>query len=178
MTIPEGGRPRGTTMIRRLRPDDSIAALTALLHEAYLPLAEAGFRFVASHQSEEVTRLRSARGECFLALDGPEIVGTLVLGAPGDAGGCDFYVRPGVATLHQFAVHPSSQRQGIGSELLRVAGERAVELGAAVLALDTAEGAADLLAFYRRRGFAEVGRADWRPAVNYPSLILAKGIGG
>jgi len=39
---------------------DSIDDLTAMLHEAYAPLALAGMRFVASHQDSEATKRRMA----------------------------------------------------------------------------------------------------------------------
>jgi hypothetical protein len=41
---------------RELRVTDDVVAITHLLHEAYAPLAAAGMRYVASHQSPEITR--------------------------------------------------------------------------------------------------------------------------
>ena len=40
-----------TPAIRRLVPGDDLVALTALLHRACAPLAAAGMRYRASHQS-------------------------------------------------------------------------------------------------------------------------------
>ena len=41
-------------LIRPYSPADSIPAITALLHEAYGSLARQGFRFLASHQDDDV----------------------------------------------------------------------------------------------------------------------------
>jgi len=50
---------------------------------------------------------------------------------------------------------------------------RARALGAAELALDTAEGAHALIERYTKRGYRFVGYADWRPRTNYRSVILS-----
>ncbi|MGE0705589.1 MAG: hypothetical protein AB7F99_12680 [Vicinamibacterales bacterium] len=51
----------GDVRYRRILPDDDLDAITAMLHEAYAPLAAAGMRFVASHQSMDTTRLHRVR---------------------------------------------------------------------------------------------------------------------
>lgn len=55
------------TTLRLITAGDDLSALTALLHRAYAPLAAAGMRFVASHQSPDRTRRRIALGECWVA---------------------------------------------------------------------------------------------------------------
>jgi hypothetical protein len=42
------------------------------------------------------------------------------------------------------------------------------------MGLDTAAPAAHLIAWYERNGYRRVGRADWRPDVNYESVILSR----
>jgi len=156
-----------------LAPNDDLAALTELLHRAYAPLAAAGLRYVATHQSVEVTAQRIAGKECFVAVADDGLVGTILLAPPGRAGGCAYYERPGVATFHQFAVDPEWQGRGVGGLLLDTVEARAQELGASELALDTAEGAHELIARYERRGFRLVALVDWSET-NYVSVILAK----
>ena len=50
---------------------------------------------------------------------------------------------------------------------------RARELGAQELALDTAEGASDLLRMYEARGYRFIEEVDWRPTTNYRSRLLS-----
>lgn len=165
----------GSIRLRRLLPEDDLIALTRLLHRAYAPLAASGLHYVASHQTEEVTAQRIAGKECYVALAGGRIVGTISLAPPGRSGGCAYYERPGVATFHQFAVDPQCQGQGVGGLLLNHIEARARELGAAEMALDTAEGALHLLARYERCGYRVVDRVDWEQT-NYVSVIMSKSL--
>lgn len=134
--------------IRLFGTGDSIRALTELLHEAYRALAERGMHFVASHQDEQTTSRRIEGRECWLALIGDQLVGTITLSAPGQGKGTAWYERPDVAKFNQFAVFPSWQGRGIGSALLAQVECRARQKGASELALDTAEPAQDLHRFY------------------------------
>lgn len=145
-----------------------------MLHAAYRPLAEAGLRYVATHQSPDVTAARISRGECFVAADGGRLVGTITLIPPGRGRACAYYERPDVAYFQQFGVHPDYQGRGIGRKLRVAVEDRARELGAAVIALDTAESARELIAMYERHGYTFVSHVDWRPHVNYRSVILAR----
>lgn len=45
--------------IRLLRESDSIPGITEMLHRAYAPLAEAGMRYLASHQDDTMTQERT-----------------------------------------------------------------------------------------------------------------------
>lgn len=164
--------------LRLLGPHDDLEALTSLLHRAYAPLAAAGMRFVASHQTVEVTRRRVSQGECHVAEHEGALVGTVTLGPPGRRvaarGGPALYFEPGVATVSQLAVEPSLQQRGLGWRLLSLAEERARALGAHWLALDTSEHAAGLIAWYRARGYEPAGTCDWRPHTNYRSVLLRR----
>lgn len=169
-------RPGTQVFVRALVPTDSIEALTLLIRRAYEPLAEMGFQFVATSQDPEMTRRRVAEGECFVAeLDG-RIVGTVLLRPPSPSARCVYYNRADVASLHQLAVEPGLQRRGIGRRLVDVAETRARELGVAELALDTAEEARHLVQQYERWGYRIVDHVDWRPEVNYPSVVMAKSL--
>ena len=163
-----------TVRIRRLSADDSLEELTRLLRRAYAPLATLGFRFVATYQDEATTRQRVAEGECFVADVDGRIVGTILLRPPTPSTRCAYYDRPGVASVHQFAVDPDLQGHGIGRKLLHAAESHARAIDATDLALDTAEGAHHLIAMYERWGYRVVDRTDWRPEVNYASVVMAK----
>lgn len=165
----------GDATLRRLRPEDSVEELTNLLHRAYAPLAQAGFRFHASWQDADVTRRRADEGECWvLELDG-RIVGCGTLRLPGSDKGTPWYEQPGVAVVGQFAVEPSLQRRGLGTALLVHLERRARAVGAEHVALDTAEGATHLVDYYGRLGYGFVEHAQWDLA-NYRSVVLSKPI--
>ena len=152
---------------------EGVDELTALLHRAYAPLAASGLAYVAATQAEEVTRRRTAGRECWVARVDGVLVGTITVQPPGVPHGCAWYERPDVAVFGQFAVEPALQRGGLGSALLAHAEARARALGAVELALDTAEGAERLVAYYEGRGFRPVGHVDW-PMTNYVSVVLSK----
>jgi GNAT superfamily N-acetyltransferase len=146
-----------------------------LLHRAYAELAEMGLRFMATHQSSDVTRERCERGECWVAEAEGRIVGTVVYYSPRRSGGCPWYDRPDVASFGQLGVEPASRSQGIGTLLLAKAEERAREDGATEIALDTSEQAHHLIALYERRGYRIVERTKWEE-VNYASVIMSKAL--
>lgn len=162
--------------IRSLAPDDSFEELTALLHAAYAHLAEMGLRYVATYQSADTTRRRAAQGECYVVPDGERLVATATLVPPGPwtGHGPELYGLPGIAKVEQFGVHPDWQRRGLGSRLLDFVEARAKRLGAVETALDTAEGAAHLIRWYRLRGYQPAGSYDWRPHTNYRSLLFRR----
>jgi len=158
---------------RRLLPTDDIQAITELLHEAYASLAAAGMRYVASHQSADVTRERMANGETFIAALGDRIIGTVTLKDAEHTAGSPFYDRPNVADFGQFAVAPAFQHQGIGSRMMEMVEARAHEKGVHELALNTSEHAAHLIELYTRKGYRFVEYVRW-PDVNYRSMIFSK----
>lgn len=158
--------------IRPLGTGDSITALTQMLHRAYAPLAAQGLRYVATYQSDDVTRNRIAGGACFVAERHGAICGTILYKSVEKTKGCDWYDRPDVASFGQFGVDPALQSQGIGRMLLAAVVAAARADGAAELALDTAEPAADLIAWYHRLGFRDVGFAQWS-MTNYRSLVMS-----
>jgi predicted N-acetyltransferase YhbS len=164
---------RESPTIRPWHETDDLCALTALLHRAYKPLADAGMRFVASHQDNSMTRERIAQGRCFVAEVDSAVAGAIVYYPPGAKSGCDWYRRPGVAVFGQFAVEPTLQRRGLGSDIVRAVEAAAIADGAAELALDTSEHAAGLLAYYHKLGFRLVAFTQW-DAVNYRSVVMSK----
>lgn len=165
-----------TAKVRPLEPHDSVEEITDLLYRSYLRSAQAGLRFLATHQDSSVTRERLDRGRSFVAeLDG-RIVGVVTLHVRGEKPYGDYDPGYPIASFGQFAVDPACQGQGIGDLLLERVEEEARQAGVGELALDTAQPAAGLIAYYEARGFRIVGRADWRPGTNYESVIMAKGL--
>lgn len=171
LLLPDSSGQR--VLYRRLCDSDDLDALTTLLHVAYAPLAEAGMRFVASHQSVETTRQRLSGGLPIVAVSDERVIGTITLASIENTGGSPFYERPDVASVGQFAVAPECQRRGIGSTLMFIAEQCALERGASFLALDTSENATHLISYYERRGFCFMEHVRY-PEVNYRSVVMAK----
>lgn len=160
-------------VVRPVADDDSIAELTTFLHHAYRHLADMGLRFFASHQTEEQTRDRLRDALCLLALSNGKVIGTICYYDPARSHGTAWYDREDVAYFAQFAVDPSLRRNGLGAALLSLVEELALEDGATELALDTAETAHHLVAYYGRRGYRLVDHVQW-DVTNYRSVVLSK----
>jgi ribosomal protein S18 acetylase RimI-like enzyme len=174
MATAGGAALTGPFDIRPIAPGDSIAELTQLLHRSYASLEAMGFRYLATHQSEAVTRERIENGTCFVGVapDGG-IVATVTVHGPEVKGGAGWYDRPGVASLSQLAVDPAHQRAGLGGRLVAQGEHEARRLAADEIALDTAEGATHLIAWYGRLGFRVVDRVSWS-VTNYESVVMSK----
>ena len=168
--------------IRPWQPGDSAAALTALLHAAYAPLAEAGLNFTAAHQTEAMTAKRLAGGQGLVAVRGDELLGTITVSSALDANrqpwarATPWFYRTDVAHLHQFAVAPAAQRSGVGRALLQAAEAWAQAGGHRAIALDTALPALHLQQRYRRAGYAEVAQVQW-DGKTYRSALMLKTLG-
>lgn len=159
--------------IRPWQSSDSAAELTELLHRAYARLAGMGLRFWATHQGADITEMRIAGGECFVALADGVICGTILFRDASRTSGTPWYDRPDVASFGQFAVEPGLQSNGLGRRLIAHVEARAAASGARELALDTAEPAAHLVEWYTRLGYRFIEHAQWQHT-NYRSVVLSK----
>lgn len=160
--------------IRALRDGDPVAGITRLLHEAYAPLAAMGLRYTATHQADEVTRSRLARGIPFVGdLDGKIVATVTLYPVAGPNSSCRWYGEPGVFSFGQFAVRPDLQRQGLGARLIDLMEQETLARGGRELALDTAEPAHHLRRWYEKLGYRFIEFADWS-TTNYRSVILSK----
>ncbi|HEV2296240.1 MAG TPA: N-acetyltransferase [Tepidisphaeraceae bacterium] len=158
--------------IRRLTSSDSLAELTALLHAAYAEHALAGRKFFASYQSVDDTGRRVSKGECWLAVEGDSVVGTVTVAVPFNPP-AGFPAGPQAGTFSQLAVLPKHRGTGLGHRLLCLAEKRIAELGGNEIVIDTSSLASELIAWYERRGYRPVGRWKWN-VTNYESVVLSK----
>lgn len=174
--------PGTDVLIRRLLPSDSVPEITRLLHRAYKKQMDLGLRPLAGRQSDDVTRDRLSKGECYVAvipetrpngLAHDRIVGTILFQEPAWGTGPEWFERRDVANFSQFAVDPDMQGKGIGILLMDICEQRARETGAAELALSAAGPDTDLLRFYEKRGYRFIQPFQWGPT-NYVSHILSK----
>ena len=168
----EANRPNDVE-VRRWHNSDDIQAITNLLHRAYAPLAEQGFRYHATWQDADVTLHRLTTGVPFIAHVDQAIVGTVTLYVPPSVSGCEWYNRGDVAYFGQFAVDPDLQGRGIGSRLLDAVEAEAIDRNIPNLGVDTAENATQLIEMYEKRGFEFVGYADFE-ITNYRSVVMNK----
>ncbi len=165
-----------TFTLRRFDPAsdlDLLDAITGLLHAAYRPLLEDGLKYLATHQTSDITLDRLTAGESYLGFVGPDMVATITLEPKIEKAECDWFRRPGVFKFAQFGVHPDHKGTGIGSHIMDRIEDRARELGAAELAIDTSEHAHRLIDMYLRRGYRHVDEMDWA-MTNYKSVVLSK----
>jgi GNAT superfamily N-acetyltransferase len=167
--------------LRPLAASDSLEALTALLHRAYARLAAMGLNFTAVNQSVEMTKRRVESGQCFVAEAERQIVGTVTVCNAYDpntepwARATPWFYRRDVAHLHQFAVDPSAQGQGLGEKLIAACEQWARERGCAAIALDTAAPATHLRQRYARLGYRDVDEVQWA-GKTYRTVLMLKAL--
>ena len=165
----------GDILLRRLEDGDSIEDLTDMLHRAFSRIGAMGIPCICANQPAEVTRQRISRGDCFVALSGDLIIGTMTLYPPDPASDSKYYRNDGVGSLRQFAVDPPFHDLGIGSAMLHFAENWALRRGYLWLALDTPEPADHLIDYYQRQGFCceETLQFAGRP---YRSVVFSKSV--
>lgn len=153
---------------------DDVDELTRLLHAAYRELLEMGLAFTATRQTAETTRDRIAGAHCLLAIDEGRMIGTATVDRGGPHHRVAYYQSPTVAVFSQFGVDPQRRGEGIGKALLAASEDWARAAGCTELALDTSDQAVHLIELYEMWGFSIVDRHDWRPGVNYLSVVMSK----
>lgn len=159
--------------IRDCRLPEDLPVLTPLLHRAFADLAARGLRYVASHQTPDITEKRIRAGRCFVAEKAGRLVGTITVRASRPSAQVPFYREEGVMIFGQFGVEPDERSKGIGRMLHDHAIAYARESGARIMALDTAAPAVELIETYHRWGYREVARHRWS-VTNYESVVLKK----
>ncbi len=161
--------------IRRLRSGDSLDGLTQLLHRAFGELSKRGIDCQCASQTVARTRERVQRGECFIVVSGGDVIGTITLEHADRGSEIPAYRDCRTASVHQLAVDPARQGEGVGRSLITYAMAWARARRYDRLALDTPEGATRQVAWYFDRGFdiVETVRVHGR---RYASLVLAKGL--
>jgi GNAT superfamily N-acetyltransferase len=161
--------------LRRINAGDSLHELTGMLHRAFAPLGRMGLNCTCVDQSVEMTRQRIAQGECYVAVFAGRLVATITLYAPDSGSESAWYHRHDVASIHQLGVDPEFQGKGLGSGLLEFAEGWARVQGYRELALDTAQPATHLLAFYGAHGYRIVETLPFQGKL-YRSVVLSKSL--
>jgi GNAT superfamily N-acetyltransferase len=160
-------------IIRPLNQTDSLDELTSLLHKSYKKLADQGFRFLATYQDIQTTKRRVDNSECYVATLDNKIIGTISYRSPTTKNKHEYYDQPFVASYGQFAVDPEFQNIGLGGKLIDIVENCAIRDSAKEIGIDTAEGATELINYYKKRDYHFVAFAQW-DVTNYRSVIMTK----
>ena len=133
-------------------------AQAAMLFREYAAWLNIDLSF--QHFSEELSSLQSMYSEP---------LGAIILAkAAGEYAGCiavrKFEER--IAELKRMYVRPSQRGKGLGDALLRVALEKARELGYQKIRLDTLSNMAPAIALYKKYGFHEIAAYYHNPEQN------------
>lgn len=160
-------------IIRPIEPTDDLEKLTALIHLAYKRLADMGLRYLATHQSVEVTRQRVSKAQCLVGIVDGRIVGTISYIDRKTTKGCPHYDRDDVGSFEQFAIDPQVQGRGYARQLHDAVVDLAIQDGATELALATSEQATHLIELYEHWGYRFVHFWQWE-GLNYRSVIMSK----
>ncbi|WP_345651771.1 GNAT family N-acetyltransferase [Streptomyces siamensis] len=166
--------PSASVQVRRFLKGDSVEHLTLLLHRAYADHAAVGRVFFASYQTPQDTQHRLSRGECWVAMSGKTLLGTVTVSAPHTTP-AGYPAPAGAGSFWQLAVDPSQRGTGLGHRLLTLAETRIAALGSTRVVIDTSSQATELVDWYRRRGYTRIGTWQWN-VTNYDSVVLMKNL--
>ena len=145
--VSAGADPQGAVLADADADADAAdaSAMRALARLAYGGYVERIGREPAP-MTADYDRIASSDRALLLRDDG-ELAAVLVI---------DF--EPDALLIENIAVHPDRQGTGLGSLLLRHAEALARQAGRSEVRLSTNEAMVENLAYYRRRGFVEIGR--------------------
>jgi len=152
------------------------AALAELRNAAADRLSERHGRGTWSGRcTERGVRFDMTRATVFVARHGPDIVGTMALGARKPWSIDVAYFTPVARPLYLtgMAVHPDYQRQGMGRAMIEESLRIARDWPADAIRLDAFDAPAGAGPFYERCGFRERGRRTYRtsPLVYYERVL-------
>jgi ribosomal protein S18 acetylase RimI-like enzyme len=158
-------------LIRAARPEDA-EAVARLWTEAYVTSRQGGR---AEPYSESDFAASSAAGEVFVAEGGGELLGVVVLYAPGAEG--RHVGRPGEAELSRLAVFAGSRRNGIGTGLAGRCEERARAEGWEAIALWSRPWQAAAHRLYEKLGYERAPERDDVDAGGGARLVYVRSLG-
>jgi ribosomal protein S18 acetylase RimI-like enzyme len=162
------GRVEPGVIVRDARPDE-LAGIGDLRVAAY---RAGGFLPADSGYAATLHALGAdGQGEVLAAVDGGEIVGTIMLQAwPGGA----LPRGPGEAEVRALAVAPHARGRGIGAVLVGAVVERAAKRGVRRLVLLTLPEMRAAHRLYTEAGFTRLPDRDWSPRPG--AVLLAYGL--
>jgi ribosomal protein S18 acetylase RimI-like enzyme len=156
-------------MVRDALPAE-LPAIGDLRVTAY---AAQGFLSDGSHYTDTLRGLgRAGDGQVLAAVDGEEILGTVMLQEWPHAG---HVVRgPGEAEVRALAVAPGAQGRGVGRALLQAVTDRAFRRGVHHLVLCTQPEMSAAQHLYKAAGFRRLPDRDWCPVPGFTLLAYGR----
>jgi ribosomal protein S18 acetylase RimI-like enzyme len=104
---------------------------------------------------------RESAGEILVAVEGPDVLGAVLLVRPGSA--FSEIAGPGEVEFRMLAVSPKAQRRGIGEQLVLACLDRARSAGADRVVISARDFVQAPLRLYARMGFVRIPERDWSP---------------
>lgn len=154
---------RASTAIREARPADfdAIRGIAAAANDEFRPAM--GETTYAGYIANVLDLDRRAREAMLLVADWDgQIVGTITLYPDINGEGMPVRFPAGTAGIRSTAVSPAARGQGIGSELVTAALQRAAGSRARTIALHTATCMRAAMRLYERHGFQRAPEHDFR----------------
>jgi ribosomal protein S18 acetylase RimI-like enzyme len=162
------GRVERGVIVRDARPDELAGIgdlrLAAYRADGFLP---AGTGYAATLHALGA----DGQGEVLAAVDGGQIVGTIMLQAWPSG---DMVQGPGEAEVRALAVAPHARGRGIGAALVTAVIERAARRGVRQLVLLTLPEMRAAHRLYAEAGFGRLPDRDWSPRPGH--ILLAFGL--
>jgi ribosomal protein S18 acetylase RimI-like enzyme len=156
-------------MVRDARPGE-LAAIGDLRVSAY---AAEGFLADGSPYTETLRGLgRASDGQVLAAVDGEQILGTVMLQPWPHAG--NVVRAPDEAEIRALAVAPDAQGRGVGRALLRAVTDRALSQGVRQLLLCTEPEMVAAQHLYATAGFRRIPDRDWCPVPGFTLLAYGR----
>ena len=153
------GNGTDAIVIRNATPDDYLA-ISMLTVQAYETAGQLDVEVDYRDTLADVAG-RASAGEMFVAVDGDDVLGAVLLVHPGSS-----YAElagPGEAEFRMLAVSPAAQRRGIGERLVTACLDRARADGATCVVISSRDFVEAPLRLYARMGFVRDPERDWSP---------------
>jgi ribosomal protein S18 acetylase RimI-like enzyme len=113
---------------------------------------------------------RSSAGEILVAVEGRDVLGSVLLVAEGSA--YSEIAGPGEVEFRMLAVSPKAQGRGIGERLVHACLDRARTAGADRVVISARDFVQAALRLYDRMGFVRVPERDWSPGPGISLVAL------
>ena len=156
-------------LVRPAVPSDypAVARLTVAAYEADGQLTGNASEYASTLADVDH---RAAMGELLVAVDGDEVLGSVLYVEPGTR--YAELARPGEVEFRMLAVDPAAQGRAAGRALVRACVDRAAATGATAVVICVRDFAVAAQKLYRSLGFVRTPDLDWSPLPDARLLAL------